>query len=112
MISTHRRLRLALAVHALVENAVRHGGAAEVTVERSGERWIIAIADLGPGIPPAEFEAILQPFHRLDVARQRNTKGFGLGIPTAHHLMMRFDGALTRASCGHYAGLHRRKDPR
>jgi signal transduction histidine kinase len=85
---------LAMAVHALVENAVRHGGAAAIAIERQGDGWIIAIADLGPGIPQAEFEAILQPFYRLDDARQRNTKGFGLGIPTAHRLMMRFNGAL------------------
>ncbi|KHL25154.1 histidine kinase [Croceibacterium mercuriale] len=86
---------LGLAVHALVENAARHGGAAAITIGRTGDGWVITITDLGPGIPQAEFEAILQPFYRLDVARQRNTKGFGLGIPTAHHLMMRFNGALT-----------------
>lgn len=86
---------LALAVQALVENAVRHAGAAQIAIERHEGDWAIAIADLGPGIPQSHFEAILQPFYRLDAARQRNTKGFGLGIPTAHHLMLRFGGALT-----------------
>ena len=93
-VTTYRE-PLALAVHALVENAVRHAGAAQIAVERREDAWIIAIADLGPGIPQSHFEAILQPFFRLDAARQRNTKGFGLGIPTAHHLMLRFNGGLT-----------------
>ncbi|WP_241557197.1 sensor histidine kinase [Croceibacterium ferulae] len=93
-VTTYRE-PLALAVHALAENAVRHAGAAQIAIEQREGAWVIAIADLGPGIPQSYFEAILQPFFRLDAARQRNTKGFGLGIPTAHHLMMRFDGALT-----------------
>jgi len=89
---------LALAVHALVENAVRYGETAQVGIEGEGDGWTIAIADPGPGIPESYHTAILQPFFRVDEARGRTTKGFGLGIPTAHHLMMRFDGALSFAS--------------
>ncbi|HKT85307.1 MAG TPA: HAMP domain-containing sensor histidine kinase [Novosphingobium sp.] len=85
---------LALALSALVENAVQFGGRAAVTIEGRENEWTISIEDEGPGIPPEHFEAILDPFFRLDEARQRNTKGFGLGIPTAHRLMMRFNGGL------------------
>ncbi|MEE4451148.1 HAMP domain-containing sensor histidine kinase [Novosphingobium resinovorum] len=89
---------LALALTALVENAIQFGGEARISIDRHEGHWRIAIADSGPGIPSAYFEAILDPFFRLDPARARDTKGFGLGIPTAHRLMMRFDGQLTFAA--------------
>lgn len=86
---------LALALTALVENAVQFGRRATVTIDGRDDEWTVSIEDQGPGIPPEHFEAILDPFFRLDEARQRNTKGFGLGIPTAHRLMMRFNGGLS-----------------
>ncbi|WP_447761796.1 sensor histidine kinase [Sphingopyxis panaciterrae] len=86
---------LALAVLALVENAIQFGEKATLSLQPKNGNWIIAIEDNGPGIPPDYFEAVLDPFFRLDVARQRDTKGFGLGIPTAHRLMMRFNGGLS-----------------
>lgn len=86
---------LALTLSALAENAVQFGGRAKVTIGGRENEWTISIEDEGPGIPPEHFEAILDPFFRLDNARQRNTKGFGLGIPTAHRLMMRFNGGLS-----------------
>jgi signal transduction histidine kinase len=93
---------LALATSALVENAIRFGGRAEVAVRHEGADWFIEVEDTGPGIPPGHFEDVLTPFFRLDDARTRNTPGFGLGIPTAHRLMMRFGGELSFATspCG------------
>lgn len=89
---------LSLALEALVENAIQFGNEARVAVHREPGYWCIEIADSGPGIPSCYFDAILDPFFRLDAARARDTKGFGLGIPTAHRLMMRFDGQLSFAS--------------
>lgn len=89
---------LLLALAALVENAVQYGGKAVLSAERSGTQWSIVIKDSGPGIPEQFFDAILDPFYRLDEARARDTGGFGLGIPTAHRLMMRFAGRLSFAT--------------
>jgi signal transduction histidine kinase len=89
-------LRLALA--ALVENAVQFGQRATITVvcPRPGA-CTVTVEDEGPGIDPAHFEDVLDPFFRLDEARARDTGGFGLGIPTAHLLMTRFAGRMTFA---------------
>ncbi len=94
---------LLLAVRALVENAVHHGGLAQVRAAPEVEGcWTIIIEDSGPGIPEDQFERILAPFYRLDEARSRDTAGFGLGIPTAHRLLQRFGGGLSfgRAASG------------
>jgi len=95
VIVTTFREPLALATRALVENAVQYGDVATVAIEKLAGRWMICVEDEGPGIPDHLREAILQPFFRMDEARQRNTRGFGLGIPTAHRLMMRFGGGLS-----------------
>lgn len=96
---------LLLALRPLLENACRYGQTADVSVKRDGADWFIEIADDGPGIPAQHFADVLTPFFRLDAARGRTTKGFGLGIPTAHRLLTRFGGKLTFGN-GISDGLH------
>ncbi|GAO53972.1 ATP-binding protein [Novosphingobium sp. MD-1] len=86
---------LLLALTPLVENALQYGERARVTISGQDSRWRIEIADGGPGIPEDCFDAVLDPFFRLDSSRARNTAGFGLGIPTAHRLLQRFGGRLS-----------------
>lgn len=103
LVETHRE-PLRLSVQALLENACRYARKVDIGVERSGDTWTIAIEDDGPGIPAQHFEDVLTPFFRLDEARGRTTKGFGLGIPTAHRLLTRFGGKLS-FSAGAKGGL-------
>ena len=86
---------LHLILQTLIENAVQYGKRAEVDLARSAAGWVITITDDGPGIPPAYHARILDPFFRLDEARARNTRGFGLGIPTAAQILQRFGGAMS-----------------
>ena len=85
---------LLLSLDALIENACHFGTLVEVRATNARGIWIIEIEDNGPGIPIAHFDNVLAPFFRLDEARGRTTKGFGLGIPTAHRLLTRFGGAV------------------
>jgi signal transduction histidine kinase len=65
----------------LVENALRHaGGKAHVSVRVAAEGGgaVVAVADDGPGVPPAERERIFDRFYRLE--RSRSTPGSGLGL--------------------------------
>lgn len=94
LVETYRE-PLFLSVQALIENACMYGQQVEVSMERSRGEWIIRIQDDGPGIPAEHFGDVLTPFFRLDEARGRTTKGFGLGIPTAHRLLTRFGGKLS-----------------
>ncbi|HEX7855862.1 MAG TPA: ATP-binding protein [Sphingobium sp.] len=89
---------LLLALRPLIENALHHGNHVRVTLASEGLGWRIVIADNGPGIPEPYLDRILDPFFRLDEARARDTAGFGLGIPTANHLLKRFGGALAFAN--------------
>ena len=89
---------LAIALSVLIENGLQYGTTAQILFGSTGEgRVTISVDDDGPGLPEAHFEDVLDPFFRLDQARARNTRGFGLGIPTAHRLMTRFNGGLSFA---------------
>jgi signal transduction histidine kinase len=74
--------RLALAIDALVENAVKHT-TPEDWIELSVRRnhgVEITVADSGTGIPPADLEHIFERFARSDASRPRDTEGLGLGL--------------------------------
>ena len=46
----------------LIDNAVKYGREAEVTLERSGENWQVLVRDRGPGIPERHLDDVMQPF--------------------------------------------------
>ncbi|WP_164274370.1 HAMP domain-containing sensor histidine kinase [Stenotrophomonas sp. B1-1] len=79
----------------LVDNAVRYAGSAEIDAGRdaAGKVWI-AVSDRGPGIPEAELQAVLAPFHRLEQSRNRDTGGTGLGLAIAVQLAQSLGGSL------------------
>jgi signal transduction histidine kinase len=74
--------RLALAIDALVENAVKHTTPddwIELSVRRN-HGVEIRVADSGTGIPPEDLEHIFERFARSDVSRQHDSQGLGLGL--------------------------------
>jgi signal transduction histidine kinase len=83
----------------LIDNAIKYGESAEVASCRSAEGVLsITIADRGPGIPEDELENVLQPFHRLEASRSRDTGGAGLGLAIAVQLMRSSGGDLRLAN--------------
>jgi hypothetical protein len=85
----------------LIDNGLKFGGSAELSLEReSGERakgdaLLIRVLDSGPGIPGNQLDAVLQPFVRLEPSRNRDTGGTGLGLSIAHQLALAIGGTLT-----------------
>jgi len=75
--------RLAVAVDALVENAVKHtteSGTITLGLERRDGMAAITVADTGTGIRPKDRERIFDRFARSDPGRSRSGGGFGLGL--------------------------------
>jgi signal transduction histidine kinase len=89
-------LRRALAN--LLHNAVRYGGAAQVSVQALPDVVQIVVEDRGPGIPESQLDAVFQPFHRVDASRSRDTGGTGLGLYIARDLVQRQGGTVTLAN--------------
>lgn len=93
-----RPLSLRRAVRNLIENALHYGHRARVTVVRHDNEVLIRVDDDGPGIPRDRLEEVLRPFHRLDTARQRNTRGMGLGLAIVAKAVEQEGGRLTLAN--------------
>ena len=69
---------LRLVVDNLLENAALHGGGrVDVDLAREGGRWLLRVADDGPGIPEDERARLLEPFAR---GRETAAQGTGLGL--------------------------------
>jgi signal transduction histidine kinase len=68
------------AITNLVDNAVKYGNSAEVSLRIADGRAIVQVADHGPGIDPARVEEMMQPFTRMEGSRSRDTGGAGLGL--------------------------------
>ena len=79
----------------LLENAVKYGKRALVTVDDNDERLAIVIRDEGPGIPDAELERVFEPFYRLERSRNRETGGTGLGLTIARGIAEAHGGSLS-----------------
>jgi signal transduction histidine kinase len=95
---TGDRERLALALDALLENAIAHtvpGGQIEISARAEEGHAVLAVADSGCGIEPGNLERILQRLARDGTYHSREAGGFGLGlaivqaIAEAHHGMAR-----------------------
>ena len=82
----------------LVNNALRYGRRADVSVRALPAAVHIVIEDEGPGIPEAQLEAVMKPFFRLESSRNRLTGGSGLGLYIARDLIARQGGELTLAN--------------
>jgi signal transduction histidine kinase len=70
----------------LLDNALKYGGAAQVSAVREHDAIYIRIRDFGPGIPPEKLEVVFEPFHRLENARSTTIPGVGLGLTIAKNL--------------------------
>jgi signal transduction histidine kinase len=82
------------AVRNLIDNAVKHGGSARVSVRREQEGVAIAVTDSGPGIPEDQLEPVLAPFYRGEASRNRRTGGTGLGLAIARAVAEGHGGTL------------------
>jgi signal transduction histidine kinase len=71
------------ALRNLIENALRYGARARVSVSCDRDSAFVAVEDDGPGIPADEVERVFEPFVRLEGSRSAHTGGYGLGLSIA-----------------------------
>lgn len=97
------------ALRNLIDNAVRYGGAARVSLHDENREAVFRIEDDGPGIANGDIDAMLQPFRRGEGSRNRETGGAGLGLTLARAIAEQHGGSLVLANRigpdGHPTGL-------
>ncbi|WP_243634779.1 ATP-binding protein [Roseicella frigidaeris] len=93
-----RPLAMKRAFANLIDNAVKYGGGARVTLSDVSGDATVWIEDSGPGIPEDELEAVFEPFHRLEASRNRGTGGSGLGLTIARQVIAAHGGTISLAN--------------
>ena len=82
------------ALRNLIDNAVRYGGVAEVSLMQEPGITVIMVSDKGPGLPKDQLEAVFEPFVRLEGSRNRDTGGVGLGLAIARTIIQAHGGTI------------------
>lgn len=98
LVCVARPVALKRCVTNLVQNAVKYGKKAQLSLRGSGDRILLTISDEGPGIPPAQLDAVFAPFVRIDGSRSRETGGHGLGLAIARNIARDAGGDITLAN--------------
>jgi signal transduction histidine kinase len=75
-----RRSAIKRAITNLVDNSLQQGTRVVLSIALDDDWVHLSVDDDGPGIPPEKLDLAIEPFVRLDSARQRDTTGFGLGL--------------------------------
>jgi len=94
------------AIENLLGNAVRYANSARLTVNITTHNVEFIVEDDGPGIPKDKREAALEPFTRLDAARNQNKGvGSGLGLAIAADVARSHGGNLELLQSDDLGGL-------
>lgn len=95
---TGDRERITQAIHHLLHNAWKwspEGGTIELRVAAAEDHFDIAVADRGPGIPPAERERIFEMFGQGGDVLVDKPQGIGLGLPIVAEIAIAHGGRLS-----------------
>jgi signal transduction histidine kinase len=82
------------ALRNLIDNALKYGGSARVSVGSAEGEVRIEVADDGPGLSNEELGLVLEPFYRVESSRSRETGGAGLGLAIAKAVAESHGGSL------------------
>jgi len=94
------------ALENLINNAVRYGTRAEVSVTLTERSLRIRVEDDGPGIPPESRGEAIKPFTRLEPARNQNRgTGVGLGLSIVIDAARAHGGTLRLGQSDRLGGL-------
>ena len=78
----------------LIDNAVKYGQRARVSVRGGGAVAIINIRDHGPGLAPGDIDRVFEPFYRVESSRSRESGGTGLGLTIARNIAHQHGGTI------------------
>jgi signal transduction histidine kinase/tetratricopeptide (TPR) repeat protein len=81
----------------LLNNAVKYSGEEKyirVRVSKDPASALISVTDHGVGIPKDELKKIFDKFYRVSTARTKETRGSGLGLTLAKHIVEAHRGTI------------------
>jgi len=88
------RRALHRALQNIIENALKFGKRAQVSLADDSRGVHIRVQDDGPGIPPGMLETVFEPFLRMRTADNAHLDGTGLGLSIARNLVAAHRGRI------------------
>lgn len=77
----------------LIDNALKYGQRADITLRHAGPDAVeICVDDAGPGLPETELDKVFDPFYRVEGSRSRDTGGSGLGLAIVRQIVQSHGG--------------------
>ena len=89
----------------VLDNALRYGSHAWVSVKLRRNKCFIMIDDNGPGIPQNKRELVFRAFHRLEESRNVQTGGAGLGLSIVRDSVHSHGGEVSLSDSEKRGGL-------
>lgn len=84
-------------ISTLLDNAIKHTEAEKeviVELEKEKNEIIMQVKNMGEKIPEEEIEKIFERFYRIDKARNRKEKRYGLGLAIAKSTVEKYNGKI------------------
>lgn len=81
----------------LLDNAIKHStpeNNVEVSISKEKNELFISVRNVGAPIPEEEKDKIFERFYRIDKARNRNEKRYGLGLAIAKATVEKYGGKI------------------
>jgi two-component system phosphate regulon sensor histidine kinase PhoR len=91
------RLHLLSVVFNLLDNALKYGNgniAVKFDVKGNENDVLLSVADNGIGILPEYKDKVFEKFFRVPIGNTHNTKGYGLGLSYAAHVIQKHNGRI------------------
>jgi two-component system OmpR family sensor kinase len=79
----------------LVDNALKYGTAARVSLGVQDGEAVVEVADDGPGLTAEDLEQVFKPFYRSQEAKASGKAGMGLGLAVSRSTVRAHGGELT-----------------
>jgi signal transduction histidine kinase len=82
-----------------VEKYAASGGRVDIITGRQGDRAMVRVCDLGPGVPRGMEEAVFEPFVRVHDQLTEGVSGTGIGLSISRELARLHGGELELVPC-------------
>ena len=89
-----RLTALRRALQNLIDNAIKYGHSAHLSVIDDVDCLRLTVSDDGPGIAEEELSRVTEPYYRPDAARRSETGGVGLGLSIVSDIARLHGGEL------------------